>query len=238
MYALSISNKINKKEWHNATNPYFFVEASLLFFLQGAVLGIRDILVRIRIRGSVPLTNGSGSNSGSYFFLQVTLRMQKNNFLYFLITYPQAHYLQSKSFYFLLKILGKKIVFCKHCFSLLSTFMRKGKDPEPDPDPYHCLMDPDPGGPKIMRILQIRIANTEKKLKDMGWTPDAARRSDLCRSLTRPRHHGLSQGGTPLQVGGQVYLCCGFGMFIPDPNIPIPDSGSRVEKILDPHQRI
>jgi hypothetical protein len=32
-----------------------------------AVLGIPDILVRIRIRGSAPLTNesGSGSNSGS-----------------------------------------------------------------------------------------------------------------------------------------------------------------------------
>ncbi len=30
-----------------------------------AVLGIRDILVRIRIPGSVPLTNGSGSGSGT-----------------------------------------------------------------------------------------------------------------------------------------------------------------------------
>ncbi len=35
-----------------------------------AVLGIRDILVRIRIPGSVPLPNGSGSNSGSDSFLQ------------------------------------------------------------------------------------------------------------------------------------------------------------------------
>jgi hypothetical protein len=36
------------------------------FFLHLAVLGIRDILVRIQIRGSVPLINGSryGSNSG------------------------------------------------------------------------------------------------------------------------------------------------------------------------------
>jgi hypothetical protein len=34
-----------------------------------AVLGIRDILVRIRIPVSVPLTNGSGSNS----FLQLVL---------------------------------------------------------------------------------------------------------------------------------------------------------------------
>ncbi len=26
--------------------------------------------------------------------------------------------------------------------------MRKGKDPEADPDPYLVLMDPDPEGPK------------------------------------------------------------------------------------------
>jgi hypothetical protein len=30
------------------------------------VLGIRDILVRIMIRGSVPLTNGSGSGSDTF----------------------------------------------------------------------------------------------------------------------------------------------------------------------------
>jgi hypothetical protein len=35
-----------------------------------AVLGTRDFLVRIRIRGSVPQTNGSGSNFGSDFILQ------------------------------------------------------------------------------------------------------------------------------------------------------------------------
>ncbi len=34
-----------------------------------SVLGIRDILLRIRIHGSVPLTHGSGSNSGSDSFL-------------------------------------------------------------------------------------------------------------------------------------------------------------------------
>jgi hypothetical protein len=33
-----------------------------------AVLRIRDILVRIRIRGSVPLTNRSESDSGSCYF--------------------------------------------------------------------------------------------------------------------------------------------------------------------------
>jgi hypothetical protein len=52
-----------------------------------AVLGIRDMLVQIRIRTS----NGSGSDS----FLS-TLRMKKKlSRIFFLITYPQAHYLQS-----------------------------------------------------------------------------------------------------------------------------------------------
>ncbi len=42
------------------------------------------------------------------------------------------------------------MLFCRHYYSPLNTFMRKGKDPEPERDPYICLMDPDPdpGGPK------------------------------------------------------------------------------------------
>ncbi len=67
-----------------------------------------------------------------------------------------------------------------HYFSPLNTFMRKGKYPEPDPDPHLWLMDPDPGGPKKpadpvpdpqhcivpflcreeVRIRRIRIRNT------------------------------------------------------------------------------
>jgi hypothetical protein len=42
--------------------------------------------------GAVPLTIGSGSKSGSDSFLQWLLRMQR---YFFLITCPQAHYLQS-----------------------------------------------------------------------------------------------------------------------------------------------
>ncbi len=41
-----------------------------------------------------------------------------------------------------------KILLCRQYFSLLNTFIKKGKDPEPDPDPYLWQMDPDPGGPK------------------------------------------------------------------------------------------
>ncbi len=55
--------------------------------------------------------------------------------IFFLKIYPQAHHLQSSKFFFLLKFCAK-ILFCKHYFSLLNTFMRKRKDPEPDTDPY------------------------------------------------------------------------------------------------------
>ncbi len=54
-----------------------------------AVLGIRDILVRIQISGSIPLTNGSDS------FLQWLEGYKKIfSFHIFSHNYPQAHYLQ------------------------------------------------------------------------------------------------------------------------------------------------
>ncbi len=64
---------------------------------------------------------------------------------FFLITYPQAHHLQYEKFNFLLKFCVK-ILFCRHYFNPLNTFMRKGKDP--DPDTYLWQMDSDPGGLK------------------------------------------------------------------------------------------
>ncbi len=110
-------------------------------------LGIRDILVRIRIPGSVPLTIGSGSNSGSDYFLHWFKGCKKKYF--FLIICPQPHHLQTEILNFLLKF-SVEILFCRHYFSPLNTFMRKGKDPDPVSDPYLWLMDPDtdPGGPK------------------------------------------------------------------------------------------
>ncbi len=68
--------------------------------------------------------------------------------IFFLITYPQAHYLESYKLVFCQNFCVK-ILFCKHYFSPLNTFMRKGKDLDPDPDPYLWLMDPE--GPKICR---------------------------------------------------------------------------------------
>jgi hypothetical protein len=49
----------------------------------------------------------------------------------------QTHHLQSKKYKFFLKFCGK-ILFCRHYFSPLNTSMRKGKVPQPDPDPQHC----------------------------------------------------------------------------------------------------
>ncbi len=63
------------EHWHCEFTSFFPSRFPTFFYWSGssnAVLGIRDILVRIliqiRIRGSIPLTNGSGS--GSYFFRQ------------------------------------------------------------------------------------------------------------------------------------------------------------------------
>ncbi len=41
------------------------------------------------------------------------------------------------------------MIICRHYISPLNTFIRKGKEQYPDPDPYLWLMDPDldPGGP-------------------------------------------------------------------------------------------
>ncbi len=63
------------------------------------------------------------------------LRIQKN--------YAQVHHLQSKNFSSKIFV---TMLFCRHYFSPLNTFLSKGKDP--DPGPHLWLMDPDPGGPK------------------------------------------------------------------------------------------
>ena len=92
------------------------------------VLGIHNILVRIRIPWSIPLTNGSGSgsNSGSDSFLQ----WYKNKFFFFilfLITCPQTHHLQPKKCIFLLKFCVK-MLFSRHYFKVRLTHLwEKGR---------------------------------------------------------------------------------------------------------------
>ncbi len=94
-------------------------------------------LVRIRIR----------------LLSSVILRMQKNNFFIFFSFYLPAGSLSSVLKFNFFLTFCVKILFCKHFyFSPFNTFMRKGKDPDPELDPYLWLMDPE--GPKICRSGQ------------------------------------------------------------------------------------
>ncbi len=106
-------------------------------------------------------------------------KMQKKFiFLFFLITYPQANYLNV-----LLKFCFK-ILFCEHYFSLLNTLMRKGKDP----DPYLWLMDPDPDGPKTCGSCrsgsrsQTILFLTSKNFSFVHWHYCTSIRSRTCGS--------------------------------------------------------
>jgi hypothetical protein len=99
-----------------------------------AVLGIRDILVRIRIPGSVPLTTGSEVGSGSapdptpdptLFFID--FKDTKNIFFsyFFLLTCRQAHLIRSKNL--LLLKFGVIILFCRHYFSPPHIYEKNGR---------------------------------------------------------------------------------------------------------------
>jgi hypothetical protein len=91
-YPLNIVNFSRLPSVFSFSNYHYEIMAPGWFYFH-SVLGIRDILVRIWIRGSVPLTNGSGSGSDIRLFSSVTLGMQF--FSYFFKTYPQALYRQS-----------------------------------------------------------------------------------------------------------------------------------------------
>jgi hypothetical protein len=60
--------------------------------------------------------------------------------IFFLITYPQAHYLLSENFYiFWQKICVKIIQFASIISQSAQRLYEKGKDPEPEPDPESDL---------------------------------------------------------------------------------------------------
>ncbi len=114
------------------------------------MLGIRDILVRIRtsdkqIRIRIRLLSSVSSGCKNKIkILQIFTHNLPAGFIFRL--YSTA-----------LKInFCVIILFCKHYFSPFNIFMRKGKDPVPDP--YLCLTDPDPA-----QNMRIRISNTVKK---------------------------------------------------------------------------
>jgi hypothetical protein len=105
--------------------------------------------------GSAPMTNRSASGSNSFLqWLKECKKILLFPTYFFLIKYPQVlvHYLQSLIYWFKDKF-WVKIFFCKHYFSPLNTYMRKGKDPDLEPDPYLWIMDPHPGGPNPQHWL-------------------------------------------------------------------------------------
>ncbi len=131
--------------------------------------------------GSVTFLCGSGSPDPYLWLMDPDpapffrdFKDVKNNFfsfIFFLITYPQAYYLQSWKLNFLLKF-WVKILFFKQFFSQLNTLMRRRQDSEPDPDLDPCLwrMDPDPGGPKnasgsptLLPTQNLNVNRSKKK---------------------------------------------------------------------------
>ncbi len=58
--------------------------------------------------------------------------------IFFSYNLPAGTYIRSLIYSFKDKFCVK-ILFSKHNFSPLNTFMRKGKDPNPDPNPQHWL---------------------------------------------------------------------------------------------------
>jgi hypothetical protein len=95
-----------------------------------AVLAIRGILVRIRtsdyrIRASDYRIRASDYRIRLRIQLRIRLLSSVTLGMQFIITYQQAHYLQSSKFSSLLKFCVKTShVFCKHYFSSLNTYGR------------------------------------------------------------------------------------------------------------------
>jgi hypothetical protein len=167
------SRKQKKAAWTQIKCLYF------------AVFGICDILVRIRIRGYVPPTKGSGDPDPTPFFSD----FKDTKKSYFFITYPQAHYLQSLIYCFKDKF-WVQILFCKHYFSPLNNFKRKGKKfgtgfipylwltdsdgeaqknmPDPDPQQCHFVIEPKNYSPFYNYICNPDLAEGGRDLAEGG----------------------------------------------------------------------
>ncbi len=105
-----------------------------------AVLRIYDILVWIRIRGSMPLTNGSGS----CYFRHWPQDANKNFFFF----NCSAYYFLKVHLHHFSKIKSQKELQNSRNQEFSYYFCMMKGDPDPEPDPYLWLMDPNPGGPK------------------------------------------------------------------------------------------
>ncbi len=159
---------LSRCRWYGRHNPQtqitslakllkLWVHLHIVYFTP--VLRIHDILVWIRIRiwirGSMPLTNGSGCGSGSCYFFVIILS-DANKKQYFLNKFfclllfegTFASFFKDKKSKRSHKAVGIKV------FLTIFAWWQKDPDPglDPDQNPYPWLMnpdpDPDPGGPK------------------------------------------------------------------------------------------
>jgi hypothetical protein len=89
------------------------------------------------------------SVSDSFLLSSKALRIQKKYFFIFFLYLLHRLIIVSLTNLIFIKVCVK-ILFCKHYFSPLNTFMRKRMDP--DPNLYLLLMDLDPQGPKTCGI--------------------------------------------------------------------------------------
>ncbi len=136
------------------------------------MLGIRNILVRIRIRTSDKWIR---IQLRIRLFSSVTLRMQKKVLLFFSCNLPAG------------TLSSVKILFYKLYYRPLNTFMSKGKAPDPDPDLYLRLMDPDPGG-SITWGTWIRIADGNKPQRNKNGVSTRVTKK-YCLPCRRWRRH-------------------------------------------------
>ncbi len=102
------------------------------------MLGIRDILERIRILRFVPLTNWSGCRSGRPENVRIRIRNTRS----FTSLFKDKKVIMKLQIYNTLEI--KVHYFCKVFFTIFAWWWK-----DPKPDPYLWLKDPDadPGGP-------------------------------------------------------------------------------------------
>ncbi len=135
--------RASRRSWENRKTLFRFVQRSYYFWIifllvLWPVLRIRDILVRIRICGSVFLTNGSWCDSGSCYFvidLQEGITFWRIIFIIFYRKKSQNSRNQGFSYYFCLT-------------------------EDPEPDPYLWLTDPEPGGPKAYGSVSAALLVT------------------------------------------------------------------------------
>ncbi len=99
----------------------------------------------------------------------------------------------------MLEFCVKKKFFASIHFRPLNTFMRKGKDPEPDP--YLWLMDPDPGGPKTCGSCGSGSPTLQPPCPKLGLSPGSVEETHgVLGVLPRVEFHKAESAGGSFEL--------------------------------------